>query len=280
MKWESAWFLCVEKANVFYSDIINGCENEIDVYICVLKNRTLTLLLTSVGTCVISISWILIALWILFTLIRLGQTFWQQSTSDSSYSSKKKGKYYWGWKRHRGFFGQWVGKVWQELKWWRPSWSWGIFFFKVLFLGHSVMLGTFQIIVVTQLTAVWSIFDIAYALRLAHLSALRGWRTLTLPTRDSSLNFTWARSLWLPMFFLLLFYQDPSPLTSWTGTRNPASSIWAEKSSEHIRISMITFMVMRAVAFILTISLFLDEDRMGWRNWRNLWTNQAKWLAM
>ena len=62
--------------------------------------------------------------------------------------------------------------------------------------------------------------------------------------------------------------------------RNPVSSIWAEKSSEHIRISMITFMVMRAVAFILTISLFLDEDRMGWRNWRNLWTNQAKWLAI
>ena len=61
-------FLCVEKANVFQSDIINGCENEIDVYICVLKNRTLTLLLTSVGTCVISISWILIALWILFSL--------------------------------------------------------------------------------------------------------------------------------------------------------------------------------------------------------------------
>ena len=88
MKWESAWFLCVEKANVFYSDIINGCENEIDVYICVyiLKNRTLALLLTSVWKCVISISWILIALWILFdfTLIRLGQTFWQQSTSDSS----------------------------------------------------------------------------------------------------------------------------------------------------------------------------------------------------
>ena len=59
-------------------------------------------------------------------------------------------------------------------------------------------------------------------------------------------------------------------LTHWTGARNIASSIWAEKSSEHIRISMITFMVMRAVAFILTISLFLDEDRMGWRNWRNL----------
>ena len=128
--------------------------------------------------------------------------------------------------------------MWQELKWWRTSWSWGIFFFKVLFLGHSVMLGTFQIIVVTQLTAVWSIFDIAYALRLPHLSALRGWRTLTLPTRPGFFfEFNVARSLWLPMFFLLLFYQDPSPLTSWTGARNPASSIWAEKSSEHIRIS-------------------------------------------
>ena len=59
--------------------------------------------------------------------------------------------------------------MWQELRWWRISWKcWGIFFFKVLFLGHSLMLGTFQIIVVTQVTAVWSILDIAplYALRI------------------------------------------------------------------------------------------------------------------
>ena len=57
-------------------------------------------------------------------------------------------------------------------------------------------------------------------------------------------------------------------LTHWTGARNIASSIWAEKSSEHIRISNQRShswsWLMRAVAFELTISLILDEDRMGW----------------
>ena len=89
------------------------------------------------------------------------------------------------------------------------------------------------------------------------------------PTTDHQIKIVLVMEGFLFLLFVSpvpfsLQIPNPSPIGPGQGTLR--TSIWVEKSSEHFRISTFTFMVMRAVAFELTISLILDEDRMGWRN--------------